>query len=352
MNNTAPRTSKSATEPSCSCLAISMYALLYYLLLQDVETARHRTKYVLGGAIPTDIAQRLGADHLWSPVKKHKQNDVARWVYKIWLKITGSCRFRYLNHTRIYAQDMGALSVVLGRHHYSMLPDAPNFMTLNMQCNSAEYMRQQRIAHSARGRLQALIFGNIFVHNLGDNDQCDTIFLSEENTSPVLEGKQVCIHTLEAMWHDAPDEKRDFVLQVFQVTDDDLRLINSKPVIFFSQALVADNILTESEYATLLSGILSHYDIKEVLIKTHPRDHFDYTRFNPALTVFDKKINIQLLAFFCNKVKRVATICSTSVESFPESVQADWFGPGVHPAIERFYGTNYQIHRPHNLMQL
>lgn len=337
---------------SNTCMALSMYALMYYLLLMDEETILHRTYYVLGTAVPKSVSDRLNGHYLWSSSQKRKQVNLARWGYKLWTKLVKGIKYPFLKETELYAQDIGVLSVLIGKRQYKLLPDGPNFLTLNMNNDSAEYIRMQRIASSFIGKLQNLMYGPVFVHFLGDNNQCKEIYLSEENYSPVLNRRKVHIHPLAEMWESSSESKQKLIMDIFDIQQADLELINSRPVIFFSQPLVEDSILDEEEYLNLLKKILAHYNTSEVLIKTHPRDHFDYKKHFCEISVFDKKVNIQLLAFFCEKTKRVSTIFSTSVEAFPLNVEVDWFGTEAHPNIERHYGKGYVAKRPHNHIEL
>ena len=109
----------------------------------------------------------------------------------------------------------------------------------------------------------------------------------------------------------------------------------------------------EQEYADLLERIFSHYDYSQLLIKTHPRDHFNYVKYFPDIAVFDKPVNVELLSLFNFSFRKAVTISSAAVFSLPETIELDWFGPNIHPKIYAVSGSNEtKLPRSYNQMYL
>ena len=141
-------------------------------------------------------------------------------------------------------------------------------------------------------------------------------------------------------------------MDLFGVNTDDAQRLIGKNIMFLTQPLVQDNILQENEYLTLLQSIFNHYDRSKVVIKTHPRDTFPYKQYFPDIEVYDKKVNIQLLLLSGVRLQKAVTICSSSINAFPNEVEADWFGTGMHPNLRQFYGEEMKPFRPYNQMTL
>lgn len=340
------------SEIQNSCMCVSLYALLQYLLLFDEETISKHTCYFTGYAVDETIGNKLPGFHFDVKQTINKVLTPSRWWKKIALQVTRDLRFPFIKNTKIYAQDLGFLSSLIGKQSYSLLSDGPNFLTMNMQPDSAEYMRHVRINNSLLGKIERLFYGNVAVHTLGDNPQCTEFFLTEANSSPVLENKAVHIDSFHELWQNSSERKKQFILNVFDVTDDDIASMENVEIMFLSQPLVQDGLLKKDEYIGLLHAIFRHYDTSKMLIKPHPRDVFDYASIFPEVSVFRKKVNVQLLVLMGTKLQRAVTICSSSINAFPNEVEADWFGVQCHPAIGEYYGNDLKPYRPYNQMTL
>lgn len=335
-----------------SCMCVSIYALLQYFLLFDEQTIRKHTCYFTGYAVDKAISDKLPGYHFDVKQTINKTFVPSRWWDKFALRVTRNVRFPFIKNTNIYAQDLGFLSSLIGKQSYNMLSDAPNFLTMNMQPDSAEYLRHVRKNNSIQGKIERLLYGNVAVHTLGDNPQCTDIFLTEKNISPVLENKNIHINSFQELWQCSSESKKKFILDVFNVTDEDIASLQNMETMFLSQPLVQDGILKRDEYITILKGIFKHYDTSKMLVKPHPRDTFDYVHYFPGISVFKKKVNVQLLVLLGATLQRAVTICSSSINAFPNEVEADWFGQKCHPALVDFYGNDLKPFRPYNQMTL
>ena len=318
------------------CIAASCYPLLQYLLLFDLPTTSAHTCYFTGYAVSREISSHLPAVHIPLALSG-KRLAPRRWLYKFALRFY-KYRYPFLRKAKIFALDNAFASPLIGRRCYSLLSDGPMCMTNNMQPDSKEYLKQLRKRRSLSGMLEKLLFGPVSVCPLGNNSQCLDFYMTEENESPVFKGKPVHVSSLEKLWDSADEEKRRFVRHVFGISHDDVAMLNSKKLIFLTQPIVKDCGLTEGEYAQLLERIFKNYDTSQMLIKLHPRDDFDYGRHFPGIAVYSKTVNMQLLALQGVRFERAITVCSSSLGSFPETTELDWYGSSVHPKIKAFFG--------------
>lgn len=338
-------------EVKSVCISGSLYALMQYLLLFDEDVTTRHTCYFLGYGVSRDVSAQLPAIHIgmqqtgtiWTP---------GRWWDKIWLRLSKNWRYPFLKTARIYALDLGFASPLIGRRNYSLLSDGPLCMSQNMQPTSAGYQHQVRKHRTLTGRMEGLLYGPVAISTWGNNPQCKEFFMTEENVSPVFGNRPVHIRSLDDLWHSATDRQRALVRRVYAVGNDDVNLLNSKSVVFLTQPMIKDRILDESEYLDLLRRIFSHYDMSHMLLKLHPRDNFDYRRYFPEVAIYDKPVNMQLLVLLGTNVTRAVTICSSSVNSFPESVEVDWYGPDVHPKVRIFFCGTVVPNRTYNQMTL
>lgn len=329
----------------------SIHALLQYLLLFDYNIVTRHTCYFLGYAVNDDISSRLPAVH-FSTKQTGTRWTPSRWLDKINMRLTKNSKYPFLKTSQIYAMDVGFVPPLIGSRDYALLSDGPLSMSQNMQKDSAEYQRQIRKKHTLQGLLEEFLYGPVAVFGWGNNKQCKAFYLTEKNQSAVFGDKPVYIQSLQQMWHKASDESKDFVKYVFGIDDSDIQTLNSRKYIYLTQPMVKDRILTENEYVDILRDIFSQYDASQVLMKLHPRDNFDYKKYFPEVGIYDKKVNMQLLVMLGANFERAITICSSSANSFPETVELDWFGVDIHPKLKAFFGEMVPPNRKYNQMSL
>src|SRR5574344_555 len=340
------------SEITHACMCLSMYALLQYLLLHDEDTIKNHTCYFCGYAVNKNISDKLPSVHFSTRQTIGKIWKPSRWLDKIKMRASHNCKYPFLRHCKIYAQDIGFLSSLIGKRPYALLSDGPNWLSQNMQPNCVEYQRQLKKAHSVQGLFERMLYGRLSVFNMGNNHQCKEIFLTESNTSPVLEGKKIHIDSLASLWQHSPDSKRKYIMDVFDLVPSDLGVIEHKSIMFMTLPLVKDPILTETEYVALRSAIFANYDASQMVLKPHPRDNFNYQQYFPPIALFNKPLNIQLLVLLGVNIKKAVAICSSSVNAFPEEVQIDWYGAQVHPKIHAFYGDSLVPFRSYTQQKL
>lgn len=137
-------------------------------------------------------------------------------------------------------------------------------------------------------------------------------------------------------------------MRLFDIAPGDVDFLNSRPNLFFSQPLMNDCGLTETEYVDILSKIFQNYPPNSVIVKTHPRDTFDYAGHFPNVAVFSKPVNSQLLNFIGVLPQKIITINSTAIEGFLESIECDYYGSHIHPKLHSYFGDGYKPNRPVN----
>ena len=333
------------------CIAPNIYPLLQYLLLMDDDVVFHHTCYFVNEVSPDSVRSKLPSI-FFNNFGRTIREKIQRRITKMYFCLFKYVRWPFLKTANFYALDSPYLNLLIGKRNYSLLADGPNWLTLNMQEHSLEYVRQHKRAESFLGKVQRIFYGNAFFHYWGNNEQCKAVFLTEENVSPVLQGKKVYINSLDSLWKLASEKKKQYIMQLFELTSEDIRFLNSRPNIFFTQRLVNDCGLTEEECFDLLSKIFQKYPPDSLIIKTHFKDCFDYKKFFPNIAIFSKPVNSQLLYIMGVTPQKVITIASTAIECFPDSVECDYYGTSSHPKIEEYLGKDYLPKRKVNFVNL
>ena len=334
------------------CICVVIYPLLQYLLLNDLETCKHHTAYILDESISEKIRGKLPA-YTFPGFPQTPFYKFWRKIVRTFQALTRDIRHPYLKKATIYAQDHDIVSILIGKHDYYLLSDGPFIITRYFAEGNGLRQRAVAKAHSLQGFIEQAIYGKPFVWRFGENEQCKRIYLTEKNEAPILRNKEVIVNSFQELWQQATAEKQQFILDVFDVTPEDCARLQSKPIVFFSQPMVGDQLLNDVEYVEVLQKIFDHYPHSELIIKTHPRDKFNYSKYFPDIAVFDKPVNLQLLSILSLSLKKAVTIFSTAVMDLPENVEIDWIGVDIHPKLLAFAGTDkVDLPRPFNKVNL
>lgn len=334
------------------CICYSMYPLLQYLLLFDEDVIKSHTCYFIGsGGIAQSVSNKLPAFYYDTKPTKSKQDKIIRIIQKICLRLLKKIKYPFIKKSTIYAQDFGYLSILIGSKQYSMLAEASNHLTIVGQKDSVEFQNSLQKTKSLKGRLQNILYGPLSTRIHGYNKQCMYFYCTEKNFAIALNGKKQIVNSFKELWDRSTEEKKKFILYVFDVTDDDVQMLSQKSTIFLTQPLVFDKLVSEQDYVSLLNEAFAHYDINDMVIKTHPRDTFNYKKHFPSITVFDKPISMQLLSLIGIKIKKAVTFASTAVDILPDEVQIDWFGIPTHKLLKKIDPINFPSNRPYNQMQ-
>lgn len=328
------------------CIAPSLFPLLQYLLLVDEETARLHTYYFFNDVIPISIRNKFVCTCYFRQEDTSIFVAIKKRIHKILIAFFRVWKYPFLKNAHIYALDMPNLSIYLGNRPYEMLSDAPQCFTYNMQENSEEYKRLSNHRNTMSWWLQKIMYGDPYVGYYGHNKWCKLIHLTEENVAPILKKKETLIQSLEALWSSASENKKQFILSLFDINQDDIELLGSKPILFFTQPLMEDCHLSKEEYKNLLQRLFGHYKPQDILIKTHPRDKFDYSKEFQDIPVYSKSVNSQLLQLMGLSPKKVVTFFSSAVDAFP-IVECDFYGTKVHPKVFAVFG-DYKLKRKVN----
>jgi len=331
------------------CVASNIYPFIQYYLLMDDDTVFHHTYYFFNDTIPENIQQHFPCS-VYKYVNRSIKDKILKRVHKVQLRYFKYSQFPFLQSAEIYAYDIPYLNLCIGNRPYKLLADAPNYLTLLTQENSQEHIRNEKHANSLLGKIQGFFFGDLYIHFHGNNSQCKAILLTEENTSPVLKGKEVLIQPLETLYKNASNKKQVLLKNIFDISDADIEFLKSRPNLFFSQPMIKDCGLTSDEYVEVLNHVFSNYPSHSIMIKAHPRDTFDYKKYFPDVELFSKPVNSQFLSILGLSPKKIFTICSTAIEGFPESIECDYYGAQLHPKFEHFFGNSYRPFRKVNIV--
>lgn len=303
------------------------YSLLVYLM-SCTEQEIDETFFVFDWHY--GLGQKVAIPNSYSfPMKWYTKKKWVLWIYVRIIKLLIIPKIS--ESTNIYAQDQSPIaSIVIGRHKYTWIEDSRKF--LSIWWNGKSRQSYETSVKGTKGFIGTLLFGRVWKGVHANNPQCKALLLTEDDNTPVTTSKRKQFVGLDKLtWQSCSERKQKLILDAFGICDKDIKMLSHASTIFLSQPL--DDIIPYADYVTLLQKIISKYDTSFFVIKTHPRDTFDYESLFPHVTVFRKKVPFQLMTMFSTNVERVSTIFSSAVYHLDTTIEIDWFGTKVHPAL-------------------
>jgi len=315
------------------CIVDTVYTLFFYYLNYSIDEINH-TFFFISEGLPNLIRKKLPQYYFF----KKRKTVFQRLLFRLSLRISSHFRWSFLQNKPIYGLDhLTFSSGIIGNKTYTLLEDAPYIASFYF--NSLAYKKNiKQRASKVKCFFIDLLFGRVFLRPFGVNSQCKQIVFSKNDLHPTLLGKNIQIKSLEQLWDGASEQKKETILQLFDINNDDIAFLSSKSIIIFTQPLFKDNITSEEEQVQIYDEIIKQYPAQEVLLKPHPRDSIDYSFYFPNIAIIRKNIPSQLLDLLDIKFKKAVTISSSSVLSFHYDIEIDWIGTKIHPKIEAAWG--------------
>lgn len=313
------------------CLVDTPYALSIYLLKMSMDDIK-KTLFFIGDSVNVNITKKLS--HY---VLVRNQSARSDWKYMTWLRFYKYIKCCYYGLTNLYVQDhLYIASQFIGHYKYVNLPDGPECYST---WEKSPYQPQRYTPENLKRKIKHyLSHGKMYDMKYGCNDQCVCrwIVTPKDKETIYIQGKEYLYIDASQLWKEANNEKKEFVKNVFGISDALLKQCQDIETLILTQPLREDCHLSDEEmfevYAPYIEGKVN------VVIKTHPRDKFDWGKFFPNAYVIDTYAPMQLLNYIGMMPKKAVTVSSSSISAMPESTEKIYLGTKVNSKILETYG--------------
>lgn len=301
------------------------YTLLLYMLYAR-EDMLHLTRFFVG--------KNLSPCFLPNKVEMPPMEP---WTNATLLKYRLQClKHRHqLRNSEIFAQDHICFAPpLIDNLKYTVLEDCPNFFSVLHSRNP----KQPPFAPSLSSYWENFKFGRIYRRYGGYNPWCKNRIVTSASDKDLFNrlGLPCTMVDMEDLWRHSSDAKQKFVQKAFGLTATDQ--ISLRKVILFSQPIIQDAHLSASELVAIYRPYIEQYGEKNILVKLHPRDDFDYKKYFPDVEILRTKAPQQLLDLLGLTFDVAITICSSAVSSMREDCKIEWIGAEVDERIVKAYG--------------
>lgn len=168
------------------------------------------------------------------------------------------------------------------------------------------------------------------------------IYLTGLGPIPNQIKEKVEILNLKELWNKKNKLEKEKILEIFQISKEDIENLKKKNIILYTQPLSEDGIISEDEKVNLYRKILKNYDIDNVVIKIHPREKTKYKELFPNVEVIGKKIPSEILYLLDIKFSKVVTIFSTAA-LIDKNIEIDFYGTEINEKLFKKFGTMDKI---------
>ena len=311
------------------CMAHTVYTLLQYLLISSEEEIKH-TYFFLATTLNERICAFFPNKYVLYGVKAPVLMRPFRLLQKLFFMWTRNFRWSFLKQAEIYGLDHAAIfSPLLYKTNFIQLEDG--FGTYNPPKETS---------------LSAKLLGFPVEKQWGRSPYCQCRLLTHEPpANSYLREKPYRKIDLQELWQTSTPAKKAFILELFNINQEDLDFLNRYENILLTQCFSEDNMISEEAKIACYRRIIEAYKLvpEKTLIKTHPREKTDYEKIFPGFSVFKKQVPMELISLNTNHIKRAITVSSTSIFMLQnKSTEIIWCDTKFSPELKAKYG-NWEI---------
>ncbi|AFL97071.1 glycosyltransferase family 52 [Ornithobacterium rhinotracheale] len=119
-------------------------------------------------------------------------------------------------------------------------------------------------------------------------------------------------------WEKASPYKKEYILNLFNLTSKEIEILKQKKNIIFTQPFFEDGYLqTEKEKIEIYKNFIKTLNHKDIILKTHPREKTNYKEHLPHIEIFEKAIPSELFDLCGISFNNVYSVSSTAAFHFP-----------------------------------
>lgn len=181
--------------------------------------------------------------------------------------------------------------------------------------------------------------------NLGYGDKVKKIYFTENLCKEIPKGleKKAEIINLKELWNKKSEEEKKIILNTFNFNEEILKKADKNTIMLFTQPLSEDNVITEEEKIDLYSKILKKYDNQSIIIKPHPREKTDYSKYFPSYYVMKERYPVEILELVGINIKKAITIFSSAAFGLGKNVEIDFYGTEIYYKLFERFGTQDKV---------
>ena len=311
------------------CYPANLYMLLQYLLISTPEEIDNTFFFFTGNRFDT-IRKKIKNHKFFIFDKLPRALRILLWLpYWGWYMLAKNFLWPFLRHSKLFINDHHTWGYILGKKYkYNLLEDGLALYAGTLVTPPA-------------GKIRSFLLSPFPQGCWGRNNNCDTIYMTKPlNTNAHFAEKNIIVGNFKNLWDESTEQKKKMILDIFDVSEDDVKLIEKHTNLLLTQPFSECGFLEFEEEIQCLQKMIADLGLKDFLIKKHPGEKKDYKEIFPTCDVYDKKVPIELFVLLgCNFTKIVA-ICSTAVMIFQDKAEIVWYGEKFSETLNKKIATS------------
>lgn len=313
-----------------SCYINSMYTLLQFLLLRNRDE-RKKTFYFLGRGISKDIAKHF--ENSWHLNTKFKNEKGLKRYIKIYLLYRDLEKFiieENLINKIMYMQDNMSYSQFFLNHMkncYLLEDGFSNYKVTAFKKKTKKGIKKIRDKFLKRYKHEYQTFGL--------SERIKKIYLTGIMEIPEVIKNKVEIINLREKWDKLQNNEKEEILNIFDLKLEEFYNLEkySDKVLIITQPLSEDGIISEEEKISIYKEIIDKYPVKDIIIKSHPREKTDYKKIYSDIETINRRFPLELLMLLGIYFKTVVTVFSTAALNFKGISNVHFIGTEKYPNL-------------------
>lgn len=179
----------------------------------------------------------------------------------------------------------------------------------------------------------------------GRDKNVKKIYLTGLASIPKEIENKVEIINLKSLWNLKTKEEQQEILEIFGFNSNQLKELEGRSMILYTQPLSEDGVVTEKEKIELYSKIILKYPKEKLILKMHPREKTNYKDIFKEILVLEQSFPAEIFELLEIKFDKGITIFSTAVLS-TKLKEIDFYGTEAHhKLLEKFGSMDHIIKR-------
>lgn len=317
-----------------TCVADTVFSLLLYLLYTDDEDGKE-TFFCVGDSVGSEVAARLPHCFFYH----HPRSKME--LIKLRIK---SIKYRKkIRKTQIFAQDHIHGAMLIGHSKYTLLEDALGFFNTKIKETNNPYwlifFGKKNLFKRMYGKLMyaSFFYDKIF----GQNKQCINRIITtrEATTSEFIDGRKYEVVDINSLWVNSSETKKNFILKVFNVSNEMLSIIEQSSVLFLTSPFMEVMNISETDFFEILKPYYQKYINDNICIKPHPKEcKFPYEKYFPQATVLKTRAPMELLNLVGAKIRIVVSEGTSAIRCLPSNVEIEYADLSINDELYMKYG--------------
>lgn len=269
-----------------TAIFVTPYPLLIYLLLKDLKEIQSTLFFFTNSFANKININYINTICIEDKYEKNK-NSFIRAFFKIYMRFLAKTKWHHISDTNIFCQDHFPISYCLtGSNYYNLVEDGvANYVIDNSKkLNVYGYKR----------KVYKLLYGPQSLQpSFGKSIYVKKIILTNLLKIPEILGDKVESHSINDMWNSSSLEKKEFILNVFGLSNNDVQQAKLHDILILSTP--SNEIYSEEYLVEKYKEIINGYDTRRILIKAHPRNNINLIKYFPEVSIITKPFPIEIL---------------------------------------------------------